>query len=182
MSKFNEVWSALHDGVIESTKGKKHCNAPYSKSKEQSLTLALLNTPDYEETIIKTKAGEPTEEKIHPVKDFRDQFVTKILRDNGIDKEQAEEAGNTYQFSGNQAAALDGLCREKVEQFLRTGNSWDFSKKKDFNGSIKLREVPERIVKGRVPGTGVETTTKEDRHLVIVKKSGTPKYCKTKIE
>lgn len=180
MSKFNEVWSMLHDENMKATEGKKHRNVPYSKKKEAQLAQALLNTPDYEMPVMKTKNGEFFEEKQQPVAEFRKQFVEKVLKDNGVDKQQAEAASKEYNFSLAQAQALNNLNRESVEQFMRAGFSYDFGHKKDFAAQIKLRDIPDRVVTGKIPGTGEVVKTHELPHKALVKKSGTPKYCKQK--
>lgn len=182
MSKFNEVWKELHDENLKATKNKKHQNVSYSKAKEARLAQALLNTPDYETEVVRSKNGEFLHEKITPVADFRNQFVAKILKDNGVDKQQSEDAAKNYEFTVSQATAFNNMARENTEQFLRAGFTYDFGKKPDFAASIKMREIGERVVSGRVPATGAPTKTKEAPHKVIIKKSGTPKYCKTKLE
>lgn len=182
MSKFNEVWSALKNENKEAVKDKKSKNVPYSKHKEAMLTQALLNTPDYEMNTLKTKKGEFVNVTSNPVEEFRQLMVGKVLRDNGIDKQQAESAARNYEFSMQQAQAFNTLSRENTEQFLRAGFTYDFGHKNDFNGQIRMQHVPARDVTAKVPGTGEITKTHEDEHYVIVKKSGTPRCCKTKLQ
>lgn len=182
MGKFNEVWSLLHDENIKTTEGKKHRNVPYSKKKESMMTQALLNDVDYEADIIKTKEGDFTHEKIQPSRTFREQFIGKVLRDNGIDKQQAAEQVEKYEFSATQAQAFNELAKESTEQFLRAGFTYKLHDKEDLSASIKMREVDDRITTARVPNTDRTTKTREKTHMVIVKKSGTPRWCKEKLD
>ena len=182
MSKFNAVWSMLHEENLKATEGKKHRNVPYSKKKESMITHAMLNDPDYEADIVKTKEGEYTHEKINPVKTFREQFIGKVLRDNGIDKQQAADQAEKYEFSATQAQAFNDVAKESIEQFLRAGFTYKLHDKDDMSASIKMREVDERVTTSRVPNSDRTTTTKEKQHMVIVKKSGTPRWCKEKLD
>ena len=180
--KFNEVWSLLNKENKELTKGRKHRNVPYSKRKESILTQALLNDPDHEVKIVKSKNGNFVTDTVKPVEEFRKNMVAKVLRDNGIDKQQAEERAANYQFSTAQAQALNDLSKEATEQFLRAGFTYKFPDKEDFSASIKMRDVEDRVVSGKVPNTDRVTKTHEKAHKVIVKKSGTPRYCKERVE
>ena len=180
--KFSDCWSEMFNENKKASKGKKHGNVPFSRKKETELAKALMNENDYVTTIVKSKSGEFYEAESRPVAEFRKQFIEKILKDNGIDKQQAEKACADYQFSTAQAKAFCELQRENIEQYLRTGSTWDFNKKPDFAASIKMRDVEDRIVEGRVPGSDKRTKTHEKPHKVIIKKSGTPKYCKEKLE
>ena len=182
MGKFNELWDMLHAENIEATKTKKHHNVPYSKKKEDTLTQALLNDPDYEVEIIKSKGGEFQKETIKPVSEFRRLFIGKVLSDSGIDKQQAADQAAKYEFNGAQAHALNEIAKEGVEQFMRAGFTYKFHDKEDFSASIKMRDIEDRVTTGRVPGTDRKTTTREKAHKVIIKKSGTPRYCKERID
>jgi hypothetical protein len=182
MGKFNELWDMLHAENIEATKTKKHHNVPYSKKKEDILTQALLNDAEYETEIIKSKGGEYLKEKITPVAEFRRLFIGKVLSDNGIDKQQAADQATKYEFNAAQAHALNEIAKESAEQFMRAGFTYKFHDKKDFSASIKMRDVEDRITTGRVPGTDRTTKTREKEHKVIIKKSGTPRYCKERLE
>ena len=180
--KFKEIWKALKDENMKITEGKKHRNVPYSKRKESLLTQGLLNDPDHEVSIIKSKNGEFVTEKVKPVEEFRKNFVAKVLKDNGIDGQQAADAAVKYQFSTAQAQALNEFNKEATEQFLRAGFTYKFHDKEDFSASIKMRDVDDRVTTGKVPNTDRITKTHEKAHKVIVKKSGTPRYCKERIE
>jgi predicted nucleic acid-binding protein len=182
MGKFNDVWSMLFEENKKITKGKKHQNVPYSKKKEAIITQALLNEKDYVAKIVKSKDGKFVEEEKRPVEEFRKQIVAKVLNDNGIDKQQAADAAEKYQFSLAQAQALNDLSKESTEQFLRAGFTYKFHDKPDFSASIKMRDVEDRTTIGKVPNSDRTTKTHEKAHKVIVKKSGTPRYCKERID
>lgn len=181
-NKFNEVWDLLSEENKEITKGKKSKNVPFSKKKKSVLTQALLNDVDYEVDIIKTKDGAFETETIKPVEEFRKQFIGKLLVDNGIDKAQAEQAVREYQYSQKQCEAFYPVQMEDAEQFMRAGYALKFLDKPDFSASVKMSEVPDRVTSGKVPGTDTVTKTREKEHMVLTKKSGTPKCCKEKVK
>ena len=182
MGKFNEVWDMLHDENMKASEGKKHRNVPYSKKKEDTLTQALLNDASYKAKLVKSKDGDYINEEIEPVSEFRRLFVNKLLVDSGIDKQQAAEQADKYQFNAAQAHAFNELSKESTEQFLRAGFTYKFHDKDDFSASIKMRDVDDRVTTGRVPNTDRVTKTHERAHKIIVKKSGTPRYCKEKLD
>lgn len=182
MGKFNELWDMLHAENVEVTKDKKHHNVPYSKRKEDLLTQAMLNDSEYEAEIMKSKGGEYVTEKTTPISEFRRLFIGKVLSDSGIDKQAANDQAIKYEFNAAQAHAFNEVAKESAEQFMRAGFTYKFHDKKDFSASIKMRDVEDRITTGRVPSTGRTTRTREKEHKVIIKKSGTPRYCKERLE
>lgn len=183
MSKFNEVWELIHEENKKAAKGKKKMNVPYSKKKEDTLTQALLNDAEYEAAIFKSnKNGGYGPEISKPVSEFRRLFVGKVLTDSGIDKQQAADTAAKYEFTVAQAHAFNELAKENTEQFMRCGFTYKFHDKEDFSASIKMHHIDERVTNGRVPNSDVKTKTHEDEHMVIVKKSGTPRWGKTRIE
>ena len=181
-NKFNEVWDLLSEENKEITKGKKVKNVPFSKKKKTVMTQALLNDVDYEVDIIKTKDGAFETETVKPIEEFRKQFIGKVLIDNGIDKAQAETAVKEYQYSQKQCEAFYPVQMEDAEQFMRAGYALKFMDKPDFSAAIKMSEVPDRVITGKVPNTDKVTKTHEKEHLILTKKSGTPKCCKEKLE
>ena len=174
--KFNEVWEELHKSNMEVTKNRTNKNVPHSKKKKSLLTQALLNDVDYETTVVKSKDGAYTHEKQKPVEEFRKQFIGKVLSDNGVDKQQVEDAVRNYQYSQKQADALYGLETEDIEQYMRAGFSFKFQDKPDLSASIRMRDVEDRTVSAKSPATGEVTKTFEKAHKVIV-----PKYLKKKV-
>lgn len=181
-NKFNEVWELLNAENEEITKGKKTKNVPFSKKKKTQITQALLNDVDYEVDIIKTKDGKFESETIKPVEEFRKQFIGKVLIDNGVDKAQAEEQVRNYQYSQKQCEAFYPVQVEEAEQFMRAGYTLKFLDKCDFSGSVKMIEVPDRVITGKVPNTDKITKTHEKPHMILTKKSGTPRCCKERLE
>ena len=132
--------------------------------------------------IIKTKDGSFEIETAKPIEEFRKQFIGKVLVDNGIDKAQAEEAVKTYQYSQKQCESFYPVQMEDAEQFMRAGYALKFMDKPDFSAVVKMSEVPDRVITGKVPNTDKVTKTHEKEHLILTKKSGTPRCCKEKLE
>ena len=180
-NKFNEVWDLLSEENREITKDKKSKNVPFSKKKKTMITQALLNDVDYEVDIIKTKDGEFETETVKPVEEFRKQFIGKVLMDNGIDKAQAETAVREYQYSQKQVESFYPVQMEDAEQFMRAGYTLKFLDKPDFSASVKMGTVDDRVITSKVPNSDKTTKTHEKEHMVLTKKSGTPKCCKEKL-
>jgi hypothetical protein len=183
MSKFNELIDALYEENSKKKKEKKVKTAfPFSKAKKAELTRGLLNDPDYEAEIVKYKDGAFVTETIKPVAEFRKQFIGKVLRDNGIDAQQAEHAVQHYEYSQKQAEAFYPVVAEDVETFMRLGYAYELGKKKDFNGAIYMRDVEGGEKVYHDPSTGKEIKTRIDPHKVIVKKGGAPRICKHRVD
>ena len=183
MSKFNELYDLLKD-ENDKKKNKKKSKAPslpFSKAKFSMIAQAFANDPDYETTLIKLKNDEYVEETVTPVKDFRKQFIEKVLVDHGIDKQQAANAANNYQYSLKQIEALHPFVAEEIEQYMRLGYTFKFNDKKDFSGSIHMRDIEAGEKEYRDPSSGKPITVRVDAHKTIVKKGGAPKICKHKI-
>ena len=183
MSKFNELFDELYQENTKKKVEKKVKTAfPFSKAKKAELTRSLLNDPDYEAEIVKYRDGGFVTETIHPVAEFRKQFIGKILRDNGIDAQQAEHATQHYEFSQKQAEAFYPLVAEDIENFMRLGYAYELGKKKDFSGAIYMRDVEGGDKVFHDPSSGKEIKTHIDPHKVIVKKGGAPRICKHRIK
>ena len=183
MSKFNELFDALYKENEKKKKEKKVKTAfPFSKVKKAELTRELLNDPDYEAEVVKFKDGTFVTETIKPVAEFRKQFIGKVLKDNGIDAQQAEHATQNYQYSQKQAEAFYPVVSEDIENFMRLGYVYDLGKKKDFNGAIYMRDVEGGDKIYHDPSSGKEIPTHIDPHKVIVKKGGAPRICKHRLD
>lgn len=184
MGKFNELYDLLkeeNENKKQSSGDKKKNSFPFSKSKLAQMTQALLNDSDYEAEIVKFKNDEFVTETIKPVRDFREQMLGKVLADHGIDKQQVQASVENYAYSLRQAETLYPLMAETVEQWMRLGHAFRFNDKKDFSGSILLRDMPGGDKTYRDPSKGTEVRTRIDPHKVIVKKGGAPKICKHKL-
>ena len=112
----------------------------------------------------------------------RKQFIEKVLTDHGVDKQEAESAADNYQYSLKQIEALHPFIAEEIEQYMRLGYTFKFNDKKDFSGSIHMRDIPGGEKEYRDPLSGKPITVKVDAHKTIVKKGGAPKICKHKID
>ena len=184
MSKFNELFDMLKSENNEkiSKKETKKGTLPFSKGKFATVAHGLLNDPDYEVEIVKTKNNEFVTETITPIKDFRKNMIEKVLLDNGIDKQQASQAAAKYTYSVKQAECMYPIISESIDQFMRLGHSFRFLDKNDFSGSISMNDVEGSEKTYRNPNKGTEVTTRIDPHKVIVKKGGAPKCRKHRVE
>ena len=180
MAKFSEIFNAL-ETKSKATKNGRKAGATFSKKDFSSLAGAMLNEYDYETEVIKTKNGEFEEEKTQPVKAFRDAFIGQVLMDAGVDKQEAAKKAAEYHISSKQAETLYPVLTETVYQYMKAGRSFTFPNKKDFSGSIKLRDVAEHDSEHTDRESGKVTKTHIKAHKSLVKKCGAPKWCKKKI-
>lgn len=184
MSKFNELFDLLkkeNDEKISKKNGKRK-GVPFSRGKFTNVAQGLLNDPDYEVEIIKTKNNEFVTESINPIKDFRKSFIEKVLVDNGVDKVKAAQAASKYNYSNKQVDALYPVISEGIDQYMRLGHTFRFMDKKDFTASISMSDVKGSEKSYRNPNKGNDVVTRIDDHKVLIKKSGAPRICKHRVD
>ena len=184
MSKFNELFDLLKSQNEEkiNKKNNKKKGVPFSRSKFTNVAQGLLNDPEYETEIIKTKNNEFITEKIQPVKDFRKAFIEKVLIDNGVDKVKAAQAAAQYEYTNKQSDNLYPIISETIDQYMRLGHTFRFMDKKDLSAAISVIDVEGSEKSYRNPNKGNDVTTRIDDHKVLVKKSGAPRICKHRVD
>jgi hypothetical protein len=185
MSKsFNELYDLWFDEEQKARKasGKDVKYKGFSRTKFTGLMTALVNDPEYEAEIAKSKEDGVVVDKIAPVKEFRKQMVEKVLRDYGVDKAEAEKAAQTYEFSAKQVDSFYPVIAEGIDKYMDLGFAFKFHQKKDFGGLIYKAPGDSGRKKFKNPSTGGTVEMDIDEHKVLVRKGGAPKWCKHKVE
>ena len=180
MSKsFNEVAKETKEKVKVSKSGK--LKKTHSKTDFDKLMKAYLNDVDYETEFVTVKDGEPVDNKVKTVENFRDTFIKRVLIDNGVDAQEAEAAAKSYKY-----AKVDGMYEfisDFLYQYMNAGKKFDFPTRKNFTGSISTDVVPKN--KKEYKGIGVNPepfSVETEEHIVVKSKSKAPKWIKKKFK
>lgn len=155
------------------TKSDQSSKKTFSIADFNKLATSYLNDVDYK-VVTKNQQGE---EEIEPVKQFRGS-IKKILKDFGVDNQDAEAIMNDYRITNVQG--IYELCSELVYQYTNAGKKFTFLPKDDFVGSLYLEEVPEttKLTKGVGDSTD-EFIVNKKAHKKMKSDSGCPKWLRT---
>ena len=154
----------------------------FNKKNFESLMKAMLNDPKFETEVAKIKKGElDTVEKIEVSQGFR-KFCKRIIEKSGVDKKESERI-LTDEFVFENVDGLYEFFATALYLYIENGNRFDLIPKKDFKGSIALKNVKEtsKTAEAFSPQTreslGKFKTTKK-AHKELVVKSSCPSYLK----
>lgn len=157
----------------------------FNKKNFEKLMKAMLNDPNFKTEVAKVKKDELEIEEIEVSKEFR-KFCKRIIEKAGVDKAESERI-LSEEFTFDNVSGLYEFFATAVYLYIEKGNRWDFIPKKDFKGSICLKEVGEssKTAEARSPQTGESLgtfkTTKKS-HKVLSVKSSCPKYLKDRVK
>ena len=121
--------------------------------------------------------GKLTNVKTPVVEDFRTKFIQPILTEFGVPKEDAGKIASDYRFKNSQTSVLYNFIADAVYQYIDADKKFNFPNRKDFCGSIYLKENDEAVVERDIRDIKDHKTItghkKERRmkHKTIVKKS-----------
>ena len=156
----------------------------FSKKNFEKLLKAMLNDVDFKTTVAKIKNKEVSSvEEIEVTKNFR-KFCQKIIEKFGVDKKESERI-LTDEFSFDNVSGLYEFFATAMYLYIEKGNRFDLIPKKDFKGSICLKEEKKtsKTTAAHSPQTreylGDFEITKDD-HKVLVVKSTCPSYLKSR--
>lgn len=156
----------------------------FNKKNFEKLMKAMLNDPDFETEIVRTKSGQlDSVEKIKVTQGFR-KFCKKVIEKSGVDKKESERI-LTDEFTFDSAEGLYEFFATAMYLYIENGNRFDLLPKQDFKGSIALKEVEgsEKIGDAYSPQTrdylGKYKVTKK-AHKVLTVKSSCPSFLKSR--
>ena len=165
------------DNVFKELKKKSSKSSTrFNKAEFDDLTLSMLNS-DYSTEVVKRRHDEDVSSKeINVSKDFRNKFIKPILLDAGLDKIEAENLANEYEF-----------ISETITSYMETGKSFRFLPKEDMSAIIKITEKDEYTRDRKTnqtddKGEPIYSTIEYDKHRVIKSKSSAPKNKKKKVK
>jgi hypothetical protein len=177
---FKEAKAALAKSIKKSKKGDKIRS--FSRSDFNELLNAMLNDPKYEMETVQVVDGKLTNVKTPVVEDFRTKFIQPILTEFGVPKEDAGKIASDYRFKNSQTSVLYNFIADAVYQYIDADKKFNFPNRKDFCGSIYLKENDEAVVERDIRDIKDHKTItghkKERRmkHKTIVKKSTCPTW------
>ena len=156
----------------------------FNKKNFEKLLKAMLNDPNFKTEVVHVKKGNiDSVEDVEITKGFR-KFCKKVVEKCGVDKTESERVlGEDFSFDN--VEGLYEFMATAVYLYIQRGNRFDLLPKKDFKGSIALKNVSGSIEtrdtfspKTRDPLGTYEVTKKE--HSVLVAKSSCPAFLKSR--
>lgn len=156
----------------------------FNKKNFEKLMKAMLNDPKFETEVAHAKKGKlDSVEKIQVTQGFR-KFCKRVIEKSGIDKKESERI-LTEEFMFDNVDGLYEFFATALYLYIEQGNRFDLLPKKDFKGSIALKDVPKssKTSAAHSPQTreylGDYEVTKE-KHKVLVVKSSCPTFLKSR--
>jgi hypothetical protein len=172
---FKEVFDGIKSNVTVSKKGKPVKS--FSRSDFDRLAKAFVNEVGYTTEVVGTKDGEMVTKEVNPVEKFRGMLKV-ILQDFGVDKQEAQKIMDSYEIRN--VDGLYELTSELVYQYINAGKKFDFMPKKDFVGSMSLKDVAAAEGLFTDIRTKEKISIKKEAHKLLEKKSKCPKWLKSK--
>ena len=156
----------------------------FSRSDFNTLVNSIINDIDYSMETVKYMNGQLVDKHIPVTRDFREKIVMPVLINAGVSKKDAKDAIESYEYTEKQTSCLYDFIADSVYQYLDSGKKFVFPNRKDFVGSIYLRDIDEseferdmRDIKDHSTIIG-KRKEKIDKHKTLVKKSSCPKWNK----
>jgi hypothetical protein len=156
----------------------------FNKKNFEKLMKAMLNDPEFKTEVAHAKKNElESVEEIEVSKGFR-QFCKRIIEKAGVDKAESERI-LTDEFTFDNVSGLYEFFATALYLYIENGNRFDLIPKKDFKGSIAIKEVKKttKTSSSHHPKTreylGDYETTKEE-HKILSVKSSCPSYLKSR--
>lgn len=154
----------------------------FNRKNFEKLMKAMLNDTGFETEVARVKKGElDSVDKIKVTEGFR-KFCKRVIEKSGVDKKESERI-LTEDFQFDNVDGLYEFFATALYLYIEQGNRFDLLPKKDFRGSIALKEVKKssKVTAAHSPQTreylGDYEVTK-DSHKVLVVKSSCPPYLK----
>ena len=158
---YKEVMKALEDSAKNSRR--------YSSGDHTELVQAIANTPDYQATYYTNPSGDtPVGVTREPVKEYRDALKDMVVKEFGVDKNEAKKM-DTVEFSKKHAAAMNDVVKAADHDYMSTGKKLKLPQFGENETAVTLgyEKLPEKveatnkIVDGKSVPTGKTIKTKE---------------------
>jgi hypothetical protein len=156
----------------------------FNKKNFEKLMKAMLNDPKFTTQVAKVKNGElDSVEEIEVSKGFR-KFCKKVIEKSGVDKNESERI-LSEEFTFDNVEGLYEFFATAMYLYIEKGNRFDLIPKKDFKGSISLKNVK----KSTKTSSAYSPQTREylgdyeitrDEHKELSVKTSCPDYLKTR--
>lgn len=175
---FQEVFNEIKSEITTGRSGKPVKS--FSKSAFDKLAKAMVNEVDYTIEAVSIKNGEVQSKELKPVQMYRN-VIKGILQDFGVDKQEATRILD----SSYEIRSVDGLyelASELIYQYIDAGKKFDFVPRRDFTGSLSLREIDETVSEHKLINKEGTVKVKKEKHKVLEKKSKAPRWLKTHLK
>ena len=177
---FKEAKETLSANIKRGKSGNKIRS--FSRTDFNDMVNAMLNDPSYEMESVKVVDGKLTEVSTPVVRELREKLIVPLLTEAGVDKTEAQRIANEYHFKNPQTSSMYEFVADAVYQYMDADKKFNFPNRKDFTGSIYLKEneptTVERDVRDIKDHKTIIGHKKEKRaaHKTIVKKSTCPAW------
>ena len=151
---FSDVKKEIFDSAKKSGK------TSFSEGTFNKLTSALVNEPDYEVKVSKSRDGKQVEEVIKPVEGFRKAVIGGIAKSAGADGAEVDKLVNDDKFAAT--VPWYPIVSEAVSNSLEAGKSFAFIPKDDLNAVLTMENIKEEVKMIGAPGS-----SKEDKKPVV---------------
>lgn len=180
MKTFKEMKDELKKNVKKGKNGNKIHS--FSKSDFNDLVNSMINDVEYKMETVKIIDGKVTDCSTPVVEEVRQKIILPVLIKAGVDKKDAEELAMKYKYSNNQTTCLYDFISDILYQYMDAGKKFNFPNRRDFVGSIHLKENDKEVVERDIRDIKDHKTItghkkeKRDSHKTIVKKSSCPAW------
>lgn len=162
MSKFDEKRKAI---IEEYTSSKK----TFNESLFNTVFTEILNDPDYEKVEMTSDDETVTTQ---PIGALRKGLIGSVAKAAGADQAEQEKLIETHTFP---KLPMYDYVDSGLQEFLRLGKRFSFSRKEDFQGSIEFENQKECTKEIKTPGTGATKLQKHGAYVKLKAKSNCPK-------
>lgn len=150
---------------------KQNASSRVNNAQEVNLMMNMLNDPDFKVGVYKNGVGKVDELSIY---ETSRELVTSIISNGAnINKEEARDLANQYNFSKNDASNMIGISKEFINTYLETGNKISLGAREHMNISLSMKHVDEK--ERIIPPGGLGNNT--DKEKVVT----TPAYNTVKV-
>ena len=184
MAKVISVKEVLEEMSATRKKDGKFNYNRFNKKNFEKLMKAMLNDPNFKTEVAHVKKGElDSVEEIEVSKNFR-KFCQRIIEKSGVDKKESERILSD-EFVFDNVSGLYEFFATAMYLYIEKGNRFDLLPKKDFKGSICIKEEKKssKVTAAHSPQTreylGDFEISKDD-HKILAVKSTCPSYLKSR--
>lgn len=176
---YKEVMKALEDSAKNSRR--------YSSGDHTELMQSIINTPDYQASYYTNPSGnEPVSITKEPVKDYRDALKDLVVKEFGVDKNEAKRM-DTVEFSKKHAAAIIDVAKANDHDYMSTGKKLKLPQMGADETAVTLGfetlpekvEATNKIVDGKSVPTG--KTIKTEKRTVTKAGNKVPAWMKSEV-
>lgn len=174
---YAQTYEEIRTKIQTNNRAKGRTSSSVSRSDFETLTTALLNSPEHIVTVLNysTKdvsgTGEPTGVDTRPAKRYRDS-LKPMLRSLGLDKHDADKIDD-IPMTKEHAASMINVVQTSLHDYLRAGRKFSFqiTEPDETRMEISCVMAPERVSVGNRfrPNDGDSDTTTITKERAILK-------------